>query len=292
MAELITLSPTKVVARAYGKVNLFLGCGELRDDGFHDLVTIFQSLDLHDTVTVTLAEEMSLTCAAPGVPEDTSNLAWRAAEALLREGDTKVAITIDKGIPTAGGMAGGSADAAATLLAVNHLLGGRYSLTELLEVAVQLGSDVPFTLVGGTQLGAGRGEKLSPILSRGTYHWVLAFAGEGLPTPQVFKTLDTLTRTPHLDTSAMQRALLTGDPVQVADALHNDLQVAALSLRPDLRVTLREGVDAGALAGIVSGSGPTCAFLCTDEVHAREVAAELSLRHKVAIARSHSPGQG
>lgn len=287
MAEILSASPSTVVARAYGKVNLHLGCGQLRPDGYHDLVTIFQSLDLADTVRVSLAEEMSLSCAADGVPEDDSNLAWRAAQALCRSGEEAVAITIDKGIPTAGGMAGGSADAAATLLAVNHLLGGRYSQQELMAVAAQLGADVPFTLVGGTQLGTGRGDQLSPVLSRGTYHWVLVFAGQGLATPAVFHKLDTLERTPHMDTTAMQRALVSGDPEQVASALHNDLQPAALSLRPDLRVTLREGLSAGALAGVVSGSGPTCAFLCLDLAHAEAVAAEMSLGHRVAVARSH-----
>ena len=283
----------EIKAIAHGKVNLHLGVGPLRDDGYHELATIFQSLSLHDVVTITETEQpgmQRLSCTTRGVPADENNLAWQAAERLLAGTDRGVEIHIEKGIPTAGGMAGGSADAAATLVAVNALLEGKFSTEQLLEIAVDLGSDVPFTLLGGTAEGTGRGEVLTQVLSRGQYHWVLVLSPEGLATPDVFRKLDQLERSPQLDTTALKKALLSGDPHQVAPLLHNDMQPAALSLRPDLRKTLTMGEQAAALAGIVSGSGPTCAFLCDSAEHAQDVAAELSLTHKVALA--HGPSLG
>lgn len=290
----------EITAIAHSKVNLHLGVGPLREDGYHELATIFQSLELHDTVTLTLLDKASsegfvqgLTCATRGVPEDNTNLAWRAVEALFTRSQQQpppVHITIDKGIPTAGGMAGGSADAAAALVAANHLLDNEFETTELMGIAAELGSDVPFTLLGGTALGTGRGELLAPMLARGTYHWALAFSREGLFTPAVFQKLDQLERTPHLDVEALSKALSTGNPHQVAPLLHNDMQPATLSLQPQLRKTLDLGLQAGALAGLVSGSGPTCAFLCEDADAAREVAAELTLDGK-AVATS-GPARG
>lgn len=283
----------EIKALAHGKVNLHLGVGPLRDDGYHDLVTIFQSLSLHDVVTITETAQpgvQRLFCTTRGVPVDENNLAWQAAERLLAGTGRGVEIHIEKGIPTAGGMAGGSADAAATLIAVNKLLEGKFSTEQLLEIAADLGSDVPFTLIGGTAEGTGRGEMLTPVLSRGQYHWVLVLSPEGLATPEVFNKLDQLERSPQLDTTALKQALLSGDPHHLAPLLHNDMQPVALSLRPDLRKTLMMGEQAAALAGIVSGSGPTCAFLCDSAEHAQDVAAELSLTHKVAVA--HGPSQG
>ncbi len=283
----------EIKAIAHGKVNLHLGVGELRDDGYHDLVSIFQSLSLHDVVTITEAPGIGvvgLTCATPGVPEDNRNLAWQAAQRLLKDTDVAVHIDIAKGIPTAGGMAGGSADAAATLVAVNALLDEQYSTADLYTIAVELGSDVPFTLMGGTAEGTGRGEVLTPVLSRGQYHWVLAFSDHGLSTPKVFAKLDELDRNPQLDATLLKQALLSGDPHQVAQYLHNDMQPAALSLQPQLRQVLAAGEQAGALCGIVSGSGPTCAFLCESTEHAQQVGAELSLSVKVALASGPAGG--
>lgn len=283
----------KIQAIAHGKINLHLGVGSLRADGYHDLVTIFQSLSLHDVITITETAEPGvrrLFCKTRGVPADENNLAWQAAERLLAGTGLGVEIHIEKGIPTAGGMAGGSADAAATLIAVNELLAGSFTAGQLLEIAAELGSDVPFTLLGGIAEGTGQGKVLTPVLSRGQYHWVLVFSPEGLSTPKVFHKLDQLQRSPNLDTTALKQALLSGDPNQVAPLLHNDMHPAALSLQPELRKTLLLGEQAGALAGIVSGSGPTCAFLCDSADHAKEVAAELSLTHKIAIA--HGPSAG
>lgn len=297
-----------VTARAPSKVNLHLGVGPRRDDGYHDLVTVFQALSLHDDIRVARAHELSVTVRGEGagsVPADASNLAARAAQALAGWADRAghVAIQIEKTIPVAGGMAGGSADAAGALVALAHLWKLDISRDELAEIAADLGSDVPFALHGNTALGTGRGEQLMHVLSRGEFHWVLALAREGLSTPAVYKELDRLrdSRSGDVDDDGdflrspddLMQALASGDPRAVAPLLHNDLQPAALSLQPTLRRTLRAGVDAGALNGIVSGSGPTCAFLCADEQSAVNVAAELSgagVARAVRTASGPAPG--
>ncbi|WP_119031687.1 4-(cytidine 5'-diphospho)-2-C-methyl-D-erythritol kinase [Gordonia rubripertincta] len=297
-----------VTARAPSKVNLHLGVGPRRDDGYHDLVTVFQALSLHDDIRVARAHELSVTVRGEGagsVPADATNLAARAVQALAGWADRAghVAIDIEKTIPVAGGMAGGSADAAGALVALAHLWKLDISRDELAEIAADLGSDVPFALHGNTALGTGRGEQLMQVLSRGEFHWVLALAREGLSTPAVYKELDRLrdSRSGDVDGEGdflrspddLMQALASGDPRAVAPLLHNDLQPAALSLQPTLRRTLRAGVDAGALNGIVSGSGPTCAFLCSDEQSAVNVAAELSgagVARAVRTASGPAPG--
>lgn len=274
-----------VVVRVPAKINLALGVGDLRADGYHDLSTVFQAVSLYDEIEVLPARQLSVTVygeQAAVVPTDGSNLAWRAAELLAgRVGrPAQVAITIRKGIPVAGGMAGGSADAAGALLALDVLWGLEMSRDELAALAAELGSDVPFALHGNTALGTGRGELLVPALSRGRLEWVLALAKDGLSTPEVYRELDRLRAAgdpPRVaPPDGLLRALAAGDVYDVADHLGNDLQAAALSLMPILRRTLRAGVEAGALAGIVSGSGPTCAFLCADPDAALKVAAELA----------------
>ena len=274
-----------VVVRAPSKVNLHLSVGDLRDDGYHELTTVFQALSLADTVAVVPAAELRVEVRgedAAQVPSDHTNLVWQAAEMLAEASGRPphVAITIDKGIPVAGGMAGGSADAAATLVALDELWSLGLTRLELDRYAARLGSDVPFCLHGGTALGTGRGEKLLPVLARNAFHWVLALAKDGLSTPAVFRELDRLRAAgdpPRVDDpQALMQALAVGDAAALAPLLGNDLQAAALSLQPGLRRTLRAGVAAGALAGIVSGSGPTCAFLCADRDTAVEVSAELA----------------
>ncbi|KWX25689.1 4-diphosphocytidyl-2C-methyl-D-erythritol kinase [Mycolicibacterium wolinskyi] len=277
-----------VTVRVPGKVNLYLAVGDLRDDGYHDLTTVFHAVSLLDEVTVRNADVLSLTLSGEGVeslPTDERNLAWRAAvlmaEHVGRAPD--VAISIEKSIPVAGGMAGGSADAAAVLVAMNTLWELGVPRRDLHALAAQLGSDVPFALHGGTALGSGRGEELATVLARNTFHWVLAFAHRGLSTPKVFGELDRLRadeRRGELpraeEPEPVLAALASGDPAELAALLGNDLQPAALSLYPDLRRTLRAGVEAGALAGIVSGSGPTCAFLCPSSTAAVDVGAQLA----------------
>ncbi|MFW0791258.1 4-(cytidine 5'-diphospho)-2-C-methyl-D-erythritol kinase [Gordonia sp. CPCC 205333] len=305
MSPSLSAVPTPITVHAPSKVNLYLGVGALRDDGYHDLTTVFQALSLGDDISVTTADELTVSTAGEGagnVPDDATNLAARAAIELAAWAgrDPSAAIVIGKQIPVAGGMAGGSADAAGALVALATLWKLDVDRETLNKIAAKLGSDVPFGLHGATALGTGRGERLIPILSRGQFHWVLALAREGLSTPAVYAELDRLRAARSDDADhdvpppdGLLQALAAGEPARVAALLHNDLQPAALSLQPTLRRTLRAGVDAGALNGIVSGSGPTCAFLCADEAAAVNVAAELSgagVAKAVRIATGPVPG--
>jgi 4-diphosphocytidyl-2-C-methyl-D-erythritol kinase len=277
-----------VTVRVPGKVNLYLAVGDRRDDGYHELTTVFHAVSLLDEITVRTADVLSVELAGEGVeslPTDDRNLAWRAAELMAEHvGRTPdVAISIEKSIPVAGGMAGGSADAAAVLVAMNTLWELGVPRRDLHSLAAQLGSDVPFALHGGTALGTGRGEDLATVLARSTFHWALAFADGGLSTPAVYSEIDRLRaaagrdQPPRLDDpEPVLAALASGDPAELAPLLGNDLQPAALSLDPGLRRTLRAGAEAGALAGIVSGSGPTCAFLCASAASAIDVGAQLA----------------
>jgi 4-diphosphocytidyl-2-C-methyl-D-erythritol kinase len=291
-----------VTVRVPGKVNLYLEVGDRREDGYHELTTVFHAVSLLDEVTVRNADVLSLELVGEGaetLPTDERNLAWRAAELLAdhvgRAPD--VSIMIDKTIPVAGGMAGGSADAAAVLVAMNSLWELNLPRRDLRLLAAQLGSDVPFALHGGTALGTGRGEELATVLSRNTFHWVLAFASSGLLTRSVFGELDRLRDAadpPRLEEPGpVLAALAAGDPQQLAPLLGNELQPAAVSLDPGLRRTLRAGVQAGALAGIVSGSGPTCAFLCASATSAVDVGTQLSgagVCRTVRVASGPVPG--
>ncbi|MBV8863359.1 MAG: 4-(cytidine 5'-diphospho)-2-C-methyl-D-erythritol kinase [Mycobacterium sp.] len=282
-AEWVTTG--SVTVRAPGKINLYLAVGDRQDDGYHNLTTVFHAVSLVDEVTVRSADVLSLEITGEGadqLPLNHHNLAWQAAELMAdhvgRAPD--VAISIDKSIPVAGGMAGGSADAAAVLVAINSLWELGVPRRDLHMLAAKLGSDVPFALHGGTALGTGRGEELATVLARNTFHWVLAFAEGGLSTPAVFSELDRLRlhdKDHRLDEPGpVLAALAAGDPQQLAPLLGNELQAAALSMDPGLRRVLRAGVKAGALAGIVSGSGPTCTFLCRSAPAAIDVGTELS----------------
>lgn len=310
----------RFAARAHAKVNLHLGVGDRRADGYHDLVTVFQSLSLSDTVRLDVDDDDRVTSGsivagltvagldAASVPTDSSNLAWRAVDKLVDyyranhalSDAPRVAIHINKGIPTAGGMAGGSADAAAALVAAHAMFSGTcpaLPMDTLSEIAAGLGSDVPFTLRGGTMLGTGRGEQLTPMLSRGTYHWALVFFKEGLSTPVVFRELDDMREQgtapgPRMETEVLSKALLSGNPREVAGALHNDLEVPARHLRPDVEAMRRAGLDAGALMGMVSGSGPTVAFLCESELHARDVLDDLLADGAYSGTVAHGPAKG
>ncbi len=273
-----------VTVRVPAKVNVQLAVGAARPDGFHDLANVFLAVGLYDEVTVTPADELRVTCAGPDasqVPLDRTNLAARAAVALaeLHGLDPAVHLHIAKDIPVAGGMAGGSADGAGALVACDALWGTNASRDELLDICAELGSDVPFSLVGGAALGTGRGEKLQLLEVGGTFHWVFAMAERGLSTPAVFREFDRLTE--GLDvpepvaSQPLLDALAKGDPHALAAAVSNDLQPAALSLFPELADTLAAGRAAGALAALVSGSGPTTAFLTRDAESATKVAEAL-----------------
>ena len=304
-----------VKLQAHAKINLLLGVGAARADGYHELTSVFQTLDLADRVTVTahdprdhhrpdtddtVVHSLQVTgLGARHVPVDRTNLAWKAIDLVAAEyrgrGMTRFPVftlAISKGIPTAGGMAGGSADAAAAVAGAEAILrdkGGPLDRDTIMRICLELGSDVPFSYLGKTRLGTGRGEKLTPMLCRGTYHWVVALQRKGLSTPEVFGRFDELAAekkgpdTPA-DPGGVARALATGDPVELAAVLRNDLAAPALSLMPGLHSTLAAGTQAGALAGMVSGSGPTCVFLCRNAQQADDVAEEIIDSGKASTA--------
>ncbi|MGX1270511.1 4-(cytidine 5'-diphospho)-2-C-methyl-D-erythritol kinase [Streptomyces phaeoluteigriseus] len=291
-----------VTVRVPAKVNVQLAVGAARPDGFHDLANVFLAVGLYDEVTVTPADDLRVTCEGPDaaqVPLDRGNLAARAAIALAeRYGRTPdVHLHIAKDIPVAGGMAGGSADGAGALLACDTLWGTGASREELLEICAELGSDVPFSLVGGAALGIGRGERLTALEAGGTFHWVFAMAGRGLSTPAVFREFDRLAEGLDIPEPVASRELLDalakGDPDALAAAVSNDLQPAALSLFPELADTLAAGEAAGALTSLVSGSGPTTAFLARDPAAADRIAEALRASgtcRSVRAASGPAPG--
>lgn len=277
-----------VAVTAPAKINLSLGVGPVRADGFHALATVYQAVGLFDQVTVRDADEMTVSVLAAarlpvdGVPTDETNIAVRAAVLLARHRglDRAVEITIDKGIPVAGGMAGGSADAAATLLACDQLWGLHTPKDELLALAAELGSDVPFALVGGTAIGSGRGEVVTPLMTRGEYWWVVLESHQGLSTPAVYRGFDALHHgspvgPPEIPDALMQ-ALRGHDVADLGAALSNDLQPAALRLRPELARALDQGLVESAHGAILSGSGPSCLFLCEGRSHAVQVSGGLT----------------
>lgn len=274
-----------VTVRAPAKVNVELRVGPRRPDGYHDLATVYMAVGLYDEVTVTPSPEWEVLVTGPyaqDVPTDAGNLAVRAGQLLAESADRHeaAAVRITKDIPVAGGMAGGSADAAATLLALDALWGLHHDREVLGQLAAELGSDVPFVLHGGISMGSGRGERLAPVLARGSYQWVFAVAEEGLSTPAVYAECDRLrgddpVQAPEVS-SDMMTALRSGDPAALGRALANDLQEAAISLQPPLRGVLDAGLEFGALGGVVSGSGPTVAFLTSSSEHALDLCVALT----------------
>ena len=316
-----------VTVRVPAKINLYLGVGDRRADGFHALTTVYHAVSLYDEVTVSVAGRLVIEVQGEGavadnprgvpaggrgarpavaaVPRNSDNLAARAARLVAKAAGARggVRINLAKGIPVAGGMAGGSADAAAALVACAQLWGFELSSARVTAMAESLGSDVPFLLQGRTALGHGRGEQLAPVLSRGAYHWVLAFDAEGLSTSEVYAEYD---RDPSPATSpgppapssrtrpdAVLAALRAGDVVALGRALHNDLEAPALRLRPRLTRVLAAGRELGAVGGVVSGSGPTCAFLARDSTDATRLAAALAgMGVCRTVRRAHGPVAG
>jgi 4-diphosphocytidyl-2-C-methyl-D-erythritol kinase len=294
-----------VRVRVPSKVNLFLAVRGLRPDGYHELVTILQTLSIHDTVLARLDGspasaqhpaarrfmELAFTQEAdPGVPADADNLAVRAARHLMglvgvgtaeRTGEADVPVTrlhLTKRIPVAAGMAGGSADAAAALLALNQLWGTELDRDELRGLAAELGADVPFCVTGGTALATGTGTATAQVLTRGVYHWVVGISDEPLSTPTVYRTFDEVGRPSEAEPDAVLQALRTGDAEALGAALHNDLEEAAYHLRPELRDSRDAMLEAGALGAMVSGSGPTLVGLASSAQHALDLAE--ALRHR------------
>lgn len=294
---------TEVTVRAPAKINLHLGVGAPRPDGYHPLVTVYQAVGLYDDVTARESAGWELGMSVPDwmdpavVPVTSENIVDRAADllaahhGLVRTGEVHIA----KAIPIAGGMAGGSADAAAALVALDRLWGAHTSDEDLLALAAQLGSDVPFALLGGTALGVGRGEQVSPVHDVGTWWWVVVPSETGLSTPEVYRHFDRMfpdAPSEPVPADALLGAIAAGDAWALADALHNDLEAPAVDLRPELGRLLERGEEAGALRGMVSGSGPTCVFLCGSADHARSLAAELSGAGHAVVLAANGPVAG
>jgi 4-diphosphocytidyl-2-C-methyl-D-erythritol kinase len=312
VASALPPEPAGVRVRAPAKINLALCVGPSRRDGYHPLATVYQAVSLYDEVHAAWAEpdEFAVTVSGEGadlVPTDETNLALRAARLLARDhgqgGSLGALLSIKKAIPVAGGLAGGSADAAAALLACAVLWDLDVGSDELTPLAAELGSDVPFALLGGTALGSGRGEHVVPVLARGGYHWVLAFGHHGLSTPAVYPRHDELGARkaglrgrggPAFEVPpALMNALRSGDPVALGAALVNDLQPAALDLQPRLRQVLEAGLEHGAVGALVSGSGPTCAFLAANEAAAVDLSVALSADGQCrAVRRATGPVTG
>ena len=294
-----------VIARVPAKVNLQLSVGPLGSDGYHEVTTVFQAISLFDDVSVATApvgNGLSIDITGQtsnGVPADSSNLAIRAADLMIKNYDlpADLAIKLKKEIPVAGGMAGGSADAAGVIVGLDSLFELGLSRDEMESIGSKIGSDVPFSICGGVAIGSGRGDQITPALAKGNYFWVLALSNQGLATPSVYQECDRLREglsiaTPQVSEPLMQ-ALRAGDAKALGKALSNDLQSAACSLRPALRLVLDVGVDYGALGGIVSGSGPTVAFLVSSDEHAMDLTVALSASGVVSsVARATGPVSG
>jgi 4-diphosphocytidyl-2-C-methyl-D-erythritol kinase len=291
-----------VTVRVPGKVNVYLGVGPREFSGYHELATIFQAVGIYDEVTVSAADSMTISglgSFADRIPTDETNLAWKAAELVARAcgEEPNIRIQIDKSIPIAAGMAGGSADAAATLVACDAYWNAGIPRDQLDAMAATLGSDVPFMLHGGCALGVGRGDVLSPVMTRGSFHWVFATFDEGLSTAQIYDKTDEMRglefdEAPEVPTELLS-ALARGDAPALGRLLHNDLQLAATTSRPQLGRVLEQGIDSGALGAIVSGSGPTCAFLARDESSAIDLVVALKASGLVDdVLHTHGPVHG
>lgn len=297
----------RVHVRAPGKLNLFFEVGEVQQDGYHDVASAYQAVSLYEDLWAQASDDFTIsvtgTVDVSGVPEDDRNLALRAARLVAKEIGYPggVHLEIVKHVPVQGGMGGGSADAAAALVACDALWGAELGSAQLQRLAARLGADVPFALLGGTAIGTGRGDQLSPALAKGRFDWVMVPADGGLSTPRVYAQLDTLragpspdiappSRTPGVDPGVLH-ALRAGDARVLAEHARNDLQVAALSLRPDLRDVLELGEESGALVGMVSGSGPTLAFLAASPEAALELQVTLAASGQTAL-HVHGPVAG
>lgn len=295
----------RVHVRAPGKLNLFFEVGDAQDDGYHEVASAYQAVSLYEDVWAEPADDFTVSVSGSvdvsGVPADDRNLALRAARLVAQKIGHSGGVHLDivKHVPVAGGMGGGSADAAAALVACDALWGADLGTAHLHQLAARLGADVPFALMGGTAIGTGRGDELSPALAKGRFDWVIVPSDVGLSTPEVYAHLDALrtrpdiisaTRAPAVDPGVLH-ALRAGDAIVLAEHVRNDLQAAALSLRPELRDALELGEQAGAIAGMVSGSGPTLAFLAGDPESALELQVVLSAGGYEAL-HVHGPVHG
>ncbi len=305
----------RVSVRVPAKVNLFLAVRGVREDGYHELVSIMQTVGLRDVVeasyvgsSAALEHPASRACmqlafahdGTEGVPADEDNLVLRAARVLMAHvgmggaGSDRSPVTtlsLAKSIPVAAGMAGGSADAAGALLALNELWDCGLDEYALKDLAAGLGADVPFCVTGGTALATGTGTATARVLTRGTYHWVIGADDQPLSTPAVYKAFDDVCEPSEVEPDAVLQALRTGDAEALGAALHNDLQAAAEHLRPDLAERRIAMLGAGALGAVVSGSGPTVVALAADADDAQRLAAEVAdVFPRVEVAASPAGG--
>ena len=301
----------QVSASAPGKINIFFKVGALKSDGYHDVLSIYQALDIRETVTVADSSRWKVSVSGAlsdeqiaAVPTGEDNLVVRAAKSIGQLANltrvSELSFEITKNVPVAGGMGGGSADAAAAMLAVDELWDTQVDGEALMKAAAELGADIPFALLGGTAIGIGRGDKLDPIDYVQKLHWVLVPMDAGLSTPRVYAKLDemraakgqdpTLVPVPEVPYELID-ALVHGDAREVAKHLHNDLQEAAVALMPELSITMHAGLAAGALAAMVSGSGPTIAMLAESEEAAESIANHLAFEGYIAIP-TFGPAKG
>lgn len=301
----------RISVSAPGKINIFFKVGALQENGYHEVLSVYQALDLRETVTVTSADNWQVSVSGAlsadqiaAVPTGEENLVVRAAKSIAElaglEDPHTVNFEITKNVPVAGGMGGGSADAAAALLAVDELWCTGVDGEALLHKAAELGADIPFALIGGTAIGVGKGDDLEPIDDVNQLHWVLVPMDVGLSTPRVYAKLDEIRaargENPELvATPSKPRELISalqfGDAREVARYLHNDLQEAAVALMPELSITMHAGLAAGALAAMVSGSGPTVAMLAESAAAAQSIANHLAFEGYIAIP-THGPAKG
>lgn len=302
MIDMTRIESNEVTVRVPGKVNLYLGVGPREFSGYHELATVFQAVNIFDEITVSPAKTLQITSSGKYgnlVPRDETNLAWKAAELVAKAcgQDPDILININKSIPVAAGMAGGSADAAGTLLACDIYFEAGIPRDELDAMAAMLGSDVPFILHGGCALGSGRGDVLSPVMTRGQFHWVFATFNEGLSAGSIYERTDEMrgfdfATEPDVPNELLA-ALAQGSAQDLGKYLHNDLQAAAISSKSGLKDVLEYGRDLGALGELVSGSGPTCAFLVRDEVTAIDLVVGLKSSGLVDDAvHAHGPVHG
>jgi 4-diphosphocytidyl-2-C-methyl-D-erythritol kinase len=261
--------------RAYAKLNLVLHVGQPREDGLHPICSLMASVGLADEITATPRESGGDSVECPGVPGE--NLAARALAGFRSRaggGLPPLAVEIDKRIPVAAGLGGGSADAAAALRIANEIAGGPLTAQELLRLAADLGADVPSQLDPRHALVQGVGERVEP-LELPALAAVLVPDPDGLSTAAVYAELDRIGGTrDELDPEPLRRLAAAG-PSELASGLENDLQHAALSLRPELSTKLDMLRSSGALGAAVSGSGPTCFGLFADRAAAEEAAASI-----------------
>jgi 4-diphosphocytidyl-2-C-methyl-D-erythritol kinase len=258
-------------------VNLALEVLGKRPDGYHELATVMQTVDLTDRLVLEDADDLALTTTSAEVPANGGNLALRAAAALREAAkvDRGVRVQLDKRIPVAAGLGGGSSDAAAVLLGLNRLWNLRWPVARLAEVAETLGMDVPFFLKGGVALGTGRGERLAP-LAGGPLALVLVNPGTPLSTAAVYGRVTPAMYSDGARTRLVVTALRTRKPARVAASLYNGLEAAASEGRPDLRRMRAALVAAGALGALMSGSGPTVFGIARSFEQARQIRARVA----------------